>query len=305
MIVLRALGNAEIETGLATLTPSQEIVFAAALYLILERRNHISRKHLAHLLWPRVADKARAHRLRQTIHQLKKIGFEVTADRNRVQCSARDPRSDVAEFAETSADTLATCSSLEFLPGYNPTFSDVFRDWVDAQREEVHAFLARRLVAELNAARTKGDWLTCDRFARQCRKLDPFNESAVLAQAEASAMRGAKTQAIETLDRYLADVGSDDPNLRLSASVLRRRITERIPERTPMTVRECAFVGRDREVEMLTLQLLAARSGTGGARLVRGEAGIGKSRLTSELIKFAGLEGIQTSRTACRRSDID
>ena len=305
MIMLRALGNAEIDTGAATLTPSQEMVFAAALYLVLERGKHVSRKRLSSLLWPRVAEKARAHRLRQTIHQLKKVGFEVTADRDRVQCSAHDPRSDIAEFAETSADTLATCLSLEFLPGYNPTFSDVFRDWVDARREETHTLVARRLVAELNAARTKGDWLNCDRLARQCRKLEPFNESAVLAQAEASAMRGAKAQAIETLDQYLTDVGSDNPNLRLSAAVLRRRITERIPERAPLAVRECAFVGRDREVETLTLQLLAARHGTGGARLVRGEAGIGKSRLTSELIKFAVLEGIQTSRTACRRSDID
>jgi DNA-binding SARP family transcriptional activator/tetratricopeptide (TPR) repeat protein len=305
MIVLRALGNAEIDTGVATLTPSQEMVFAAALYLILERGKSVSRKLLASLLWPLVAEKARAHRLRQTILQLKKVGFIVTADRNNLQCSPRDPNSDIAELAGTGADALATNASLEFLPGYSPAFSDAFRDWVDGQREETHALVTRRLVTELNTARTKGDWLTCDKFARQCLKLDPFNESAVLAQAEASAMRGAKTQAIQILDRYLGDVGSENPNLSVSASVLRRRITDRIPERTAITVRESAFVGRDLEMETLTLELLAARHGRGGARLVRGEAGIGKSRLGAELIKFAMLEGVQTSRTACRRSDVD
>jgi len=305
MIVLRALGNAEIDTGVATLTPSQEIVFAAALYLILERGKSVSRKRLASLLWPRVDEKARAHRLRQTILQLKKVGFIMTADRNSLQCSRHDPRSDIADLAGTCADALATPASLEFLPGYSPTFSDAFRDWVDAQREETHALVTRRLVTELNSARTRGDWVTCDRFARQCLKLDPFNESAVLAQAEASAMRGGKTQAIQILDRYLVDVGSDNHNLRLPASVLRRRITDRIPERAPITVRECAFVGRDREMEALISELLAARHGRGGARLVRGEAGIGKSRLASELIKFAMLEGVQTSRTTCRRSDVD
>jgi DNA-binding SARP family transcriptional activator/tetratricopeptide (TPR) repeat protein len=281
------------------------MVFAAALYLILERGKSVSRKLLASLLWPLVAEKARAHRLRQTILQLKKVGFIVTADRNNLQCSPRDPNSDIAELAGTGADALATNASLEFLPGYSPAFSDAFRDWVDGQREETHALVTRRLVTELNTARTKGDWLTCDKFARQCLKLDPFNESAVLAQAEASAMRGAKTQAIQILDRYLGDVGSENPNLSVSASVLRRRITDRIPERTAITVRESAFVGRDLEMETLTLELLAARHGRGGARLVRGEAGIGKSRLGSELIKFAMLEGVQTSRTACRRSDVD
>ncbi len=305
MIVLRALGNAEIDTGVATLTPAQEMVFAAALYLILERGKSVSRKRLATLLWPRVAEKARAHRLRQTILQLKKVGFVVTADRNTLQCPPHDPPSDIAEVAGIGADALAMNASLEFLPGYSPAFSDGFRDWVDGQREETHALVTRRLVTELNSARTKGDWLSCDKFARQCLKLDPFNESAVLAQAEASAMRGAKTQAIQILDRYLLDVGSDNPNLRLSASVLRRRITDRIPERTAITVREPPFVGRDPEMETLTLELLAARRGRGGARLVRGEAGIGKSRLGSELIKFAMLEGVQTSRTTCRRSDVD
>ena len=58
MIVLRALGNAEIETAVTTLTPSQEIVFAAALYLVLERGKRVSRARLASLLWPRVAEKA-------------------------------------------------------------------------------------------------------------------------------------------------------------------------------------------------------------------------------------------------------
>lgn len=305
MIVLRALGNAEIDTGLAKLTPSQEMVFAAALYLILERGKNVSRQHLASLLWPQVAEKARSHRLRQTILQLKKVGFTVTADRNNLEYSREDHRSDVAEVTGTAADMLAADASLGFMPGYSPTFSESFRDWVDGQREEANAHMTRRLVTELNAARTKGDWVACDRFARQCLKLDPLNESAVLAQAEASAMRGAKTQAVEILDRYLVEVGSDNPDLKLSASVLRRRITDRIPERAPITVRETAFVGRDLEIEALTAGLLAAHRGRGGAYLVRGEAGIGKSRLASELIKFATLEGIQTSRTTCRRSDVD
>src|SRR5450756_415699 len=206
MIVLRALGNAEIDTGVATLTPSQEMVFAAALYLILERGKSVSRKRLASLLWPRVAEKARAHRLRQTILQLKKVGFVVTADRNTLQCPPHDPPSDIAEVAGIGADALAMNASLEFLPGYSPAFSDGFRDWVDGQREETHALVTRRLVTELNSARTKGDWLSCDKFARQCLKLDPFNESAVLAQAEASAMRGAKTQACLL---YTSDAADD------------------------------------------------------------------------------------------------
>ena len=99
MTMLRALGSAEIETGVTTLTPSQGILFAAALYLILERGRPVSRARLASILWPLVAEEGRAHRLRQTILRLKKVGFVVTADRNTLQCSR--------------ARSTATCGSLE------------------------------------------------------------------------------------------------------------------------------------------------------------------------------------------------
>ena len=95
VIVLRALGTAEIETPVTTLTPSQEIVFAAALYLILDGKR-VSRAQLASLLWPRVLEKRRAHRLRQTIFQLRRVGFDVAADRDSLRCSSPLPRTRTA-----------------------------------------------------------------------------------------------------------------------------------------------------------------------------------------------------------------
>src|SRR6266550_9219300 len=106
MIVLRALGNAEIDTGVATLTPSQAMVFAAALYLILERGKHVSRRRLASILWPRVAEKARAHRLRQTIHQMKKLGIPLEADRDTVKLFKHELRSDIDELAAPDSFVL-------------------------------------------------------------------------------------------------------------------------------------------------------------------------------------------------------
>ena len=55
MIELHSLGTAEINTGSTTITPSQTIVFAACLYLIMERGKPVSRATLASLLWPRAA----------------------------------------------------------------------------------------------------------------------------------------------------------------------------------------------------------------------------------------------------------
>jgi tetratricopeptide (TPR) repeat protein len=118
-------------------------------------------------------------------------------------------------------------------------------------------------------------------------------------------MRGGKVTAVAILDQYLADVGTQNPDLRLSASVLRRRITDGFAERGAIEIREPAFVGREQEMKTLVTRLLAARRRDGEACLIEGDAGIGKSRLASELMKYAVLEGVQAIRTSCRRSDLD
>lgn len=305
MIVLRALGTAEIDTGVTTLTPSQEIVFAAALYLILERGKRVSRARLASLLWPQVPEKARAHRLRQTILQLKKLGVMPKADRDNLQLSQHDARSDVDDLAASDTAPVMTLDSLEFLPGYNPRLSESLRDWVDSRRDEVHAAATRLLVHELERSRLQADWSGVEAIASKCLVLDGYNESAVLAQAEAAAMRGGKQKAVAILDRYIAEVGVSQPDLKLPAALLRRRVVERIPDSPGVLNAEPPFVGREIEMERLTRSFERARSRHGCATLIVGEPGIGKSRLTAELGLFAELQGAQVQRVTCRRADVD
>lgn len=305
MIKLRALGNAEIETSVTTLTPSQEIVFAAALYLILQRGQRVSRTRLASLLWPRVPEKVAAHRLRQTILQLKKLGITFQADRCYLQLLEDDVRSDVDLLLREDAIVTSDSPSWEFMPGYSPRCSEYLRDWVDAKREEIHRSITRVLIRDLEQARHKGDWIGVEKLSSRCLALDPFNEVAVLAQAEATAMRGGKIRAIEILDRYIEDVGGARAELRLPASILRRRVSERFPDKAPLQNGDPPFVGREVEMELLTARLEAAKGGKGAGVLLTGEAGIGKSRLSEELARFAALQGAQLQRATCRRTDLD
>ncbi|MEO8909995.1 MAG: AAA family ATPase [Gemmatimonadaceae bacterium] len=305
MIVLRTLGTAEIDTGIVTITPSQEMVFAAALYLTLERGNRVSRKHLASLLWPRVGEKARGHRLRQTIHQLKKLGVLVTADRDNLYLSAHGVRSDADILPSADPLDVVTQQSLEFLPGYSPRFSESLRDWVDSKRDLAHAAATAVLVRELERHRLQGDWATVEKLAAKCLSLDEFNETAVLAQAEAAAMRGGKLKAVSILDRYIAEVGISQTDLRLPATLLRRRVVERIPERPALLNVDPPFVGREPEMEVLTKKFNDARNGKGGGVLLIGEPGVGKTRLSTELARFAELQGARVQRATCRRADID
>jgi DNA-binding SARP family transcriptional activator len=305
MIVLRALGTAEIDTGVTTLTPSQEIVFAAALYLILERGKRVSRARLASLLWPRVPEKARSHRLRQTILQLKKLGIMVRADRDNLQLSRYDARTDLDDLSAPDPAPVLRHDSLEFLPGYNPRLSESLRDWVDSKRDEVHAAATRILVHELERLRLQADWLSVENTAAKCLSLDGYNETAVLAQAEAAAMRGGKRKAVSILDRYIAEVGVGQTDLKLPATLLRRRVVERIPDSPTLLNADPPFVGREIEMAALTRSFVRARTGHGSGTLIVGDPGIGKSRLTGELGRFADLQGAHVQRVTCRRADVD
>jgi DNA-binding SARP family transcriptional activator/tetratricopeptide (TPR) repeat protein len=305
VIVLRALGNAEIDTGVATLTPSQEIVFAAALYLILERGKRASRTGLASLLWPGVAEKLRAHRLRQTILQLKKLGFLLQADRGTIQLGKDDSRSDVDDASQSEATLVENNESFDFLPGYNPGFSEQFREWVDAKRSEVHSASTKILVHGLERARLQADWSSVEKIAAKCLALDGFNEVAVLAMAEAAAMRGGKRKAVAILDHYISEVGGGASELRLPATILRRRVVERIPDRPALLNTDPPFVGREIEMQTLSRKFEQARVGNGSATLLVGDPGIGKTRLSAELARFAELQGARVQRATCRRADLD
>src|SRR5947209_4155634 len=145
MIELRALGSAEIHTDSTTITPSQEIVFAAALYMIMERGKKISRSRLASLLWPRVAQKDQTHRFRQTVYQLKKLGVQLRSDRNVVEFADVGVRTDFDDVSMFKIRVPTQNDLLEFLPGYAPNLSDEFQDWLDRVRETVHSTLTRTL----------------------------------------------------------------------------------------------------------------------------------------------------------------
>jgi DNA-binding SARP family transcriptional activator/tetratricopeptide (TPR) repeat protein len=305
MIALRALGTAEIDTGVSTITPSQEIVFAAALYLILERGNRVSRTQLASLLWPAVPERARAHRLRQTILQLKKLGLTIKADRDNLALPEREVRSDSDSLSNAAGIKALDKQSLAFLPGYCPRFSEPMRDWVDSKRSAAHAAATRILIRDMEHSRSQADWPAVERMAAKCLSLDEYNESAVLARAEAAAMRGGKREAVSILDRYISDVGGGQTELRLPATLLRRRVLERIPDRPPVLNGDTPFVGREAEMEVLTESFVRAHAGAGSATLIIGEPGIGKSRLSAELGRFAELQGAAVQRATCRRTDID
>jgi DNA-binding SARP family transcriptional activator/tetratricopeptide (TPR) repeat protein len=302
MVRLKALGQSAIEVGEVRIGPEQPYLFAIALYLIVERGKRISREALVDLIWPNVADEKHARqRFRQALLRLRESGLPVIGENGTLLLEKGSASTDFDSLS--SPDTFHPGQSLEFLPHYAPRISRRFLDWVETQRSRIHANVQRIFLARMQQARTRGDWAEIEALAAECLRLDPYNEEAVMAQAECAAMRGSKREALSILDSYMEALGTHAGTIGLPAKILRTRIAERLGDQRYAMISEQHFVGRESSMELLQSLLREAQRGAGSAAFIWGEPGIGKSRLVQELTQLAELEGARVVSTKCHPTD--
>lgn len=307
MIRLHTLGECIIEVGGERLTPDSDALFAALVYLAYERGRIVPRARLAELIWPRLSvDRAR-HCLRQLLYRMRLAGIELETDRD----GLRIPEAKLAPtfaagpsierfVADRAAGTLLIGS---FLPNYAPACSEEFSEWLERTRSRMETRVRRVLLDVVNAQRMRADWPEVEAAASELLMLDPLNEEATFAQAEAAAMSGSKSRALRILDRYKEELGDERPDLQLPATVLRRRIAERFPSPRYGESAEQCFVGRGEIMAVLTTALMRARRREGGAFLVHGPPGIGKSRVAQELATIAALQAVRVVPVVCNEAD--
>jgi DNA-binding SARP family transcriptional activator len=294
MIRVRSLGQSAIEIRRTAIQPDASVVFATLLILCVERGRRVERETLGTLLWPREAVPRRRHNLRQVLYKLRRLGVDM-----RDNASLSLPKSavwlDFEDDPENGGDDaisqFSTVTSVEFMPGYAPRFSKPFAVWLDALHERVQSGLRRRLVGAMSDARRGGRWEEVERLARHCLGLDPLNEEATLALAEATALSGAKSKAVALLDAYVAELGPNATDVRVPATILRRRISERMAPRPLDSPFHVQLVGREEIVRALTSAVDDARNGRPSTHVVWGIPGIGKSRVLDEMKRIAVLMG--------------
>ncbi|MFY7920973.1 MAG: AAA family ATPase [Gemmatimonas sp.] len=305
-ITLKTLGDARIVIGSQQLTMHSALLCMLVLRLAYSPQAAVRRDQLLRELWPDQEDARQRGNLRQALYKLRGMGFR-TAIRGDMVCldSTQLQRTfaltPTVELFERDV-TRGTEPYGLFLPGITAPTPEL-REWLDQTREELHGAIRRVLVEVLRARRERADWSGMHLVARWLLQLDPLNEDGTLGLAECVAMTGSKAEAVGILDRYLADLGTGTGDIRLPASVLRKRFVEPpVRRRSVALVTDKHFVGRDTELSELTMSLRRARWHDGSAVLMHGPPGIGKSRLMGEVLKVAQLEGYHDVVVECRES---
>jgi hypothetical protein len=296
VVQCRVLGGAEIYTDAARLTPESELQFGLTLYLCANAGRGLLRDEVARIFWPEQPSEPARHCLRQALYRLRTLGVPV---RGGARLAMLDEQHVEADYAPLIADgappgAFAQLRDVSVLPGYSPGFSRLFAEWIEVFRGEVAGGVRRGLVRAIADARARGRYSLVEELARRCLALDPLNEEATLALAEATALAGSKLEAVRMIERYMDEIGPGQGELRLAPALLRRRVSEVLVERRQSQgVGELPLIGRDDDVERVVLCMGAALRGDSTAYAVTGESGIGKTRLALHCSRIGQLHGAQ------------
>ena len=308
-LVFQTLGAARLMLGDDRIVPSTGTLFALLVRVAYSSEYRHSRDDLLTALWPGQSLARQRGNLRQTLYKARSMGINVSLMGD---CVCLDPRQVVTTFSLSHTTTLFDRDVVRgnepfgvFLPSFVAPWPD-YQEWVDAQRATVHAAVRRVLVELLRTRRERADWSGAEALARWLLQFDPLHEEATLTLAECTMLAGSKAEAVAIIDRYLAEIGPSAGDIRLPATLLRKRFTEPPSKKRPSFVpTERHFVGRTSELANLTMAMRRARWHDGSAVMVEGYAGIGKTRLTNELSKVSTIEGFREIRVECRDGDVN
>jgi DNA-binding SARP family transcriptional activator/tetratricopeptide (TPR) repeat protein len=290
VLQVRLLGRVAAEREGEQLSLSPPI--GRLLAVLALRPGPHDRETVAALLWPGTAGSAARANLRTAVWALRKaVGDDaLIASRAAVGLCPEAVTVDLADCrrraAAGDAAAAATLCHSELLAGY-------VEDWAETARRQQRTELAETLAAQSAAAERDGDAAAAARWSRLRCELDPLNEAAyadlVRQLAAAGDRAGALVAGREVTARLREELGVQ-PGPLLRATLAETRGPGSAPLPAGLAPASPLF-GRAAELRTLMAAWTAARAGHGRVVLITGEAGIGKTRLVSELARRADNAG--------------
>jgi DNA-binding SARP family transcriptional activator len=290
--VVRGVGGGQ------SLSPTQELLLLAVWG---HERTGVSRRRAIWLLWEEDDDATARHRLSQLLSQLRMrlglgsdflAGEDVLRADDLVTSDLVDFRSalrtgDIATAVELEAKGFAT--HMRRAPG--PEYDH----WLQGKRAGLRRDLRSACLRAWDEGRSAGDWRAALEAAEGLQAVEPSAEAALRRIIEARAMLGCPDEAERAIEDFLA--------LRPDGYALETETLTQLDRARNMMVREChprgsgpddlPLVGRSAALDTARQVLRRVTAGEFAFLLIRGDAGVGKTRLLEEVRREARLLGVR------------
>ena len=205
--------------------------------------------------------------------------------------------------------SAAACQRGDFLAGFSLGDAPDFDDWAAIQREVWHRRMGLILdrLSEIQFA--QGEFSGATETASHWIALDPLNEIAYRRKMRAHFAAGERGQALETFEAcrtiLAAELGIEpEPDTGALAERIRTQVSfvhpyvRKVTPQSQLADTSVAFLGnlfagRNSEYQMLVNCYERAAEGLPQLVVLRGEVGIGKTRLSRKFIHWATRQGAE------------
>ena len=273
-------------------------------YLALEPGPH-GREELATLLWGESSDADARASLRQALKHLRDaLGPHLDAERSSVSL-AGEIACDIANFRQAAHEDPAAAARFDIphaLTGFSVRHAPAFDEWLERARSQLLREYQEVLAALGRDAIARHAWREALQVADRWLAADSLSEPAIRLAVEASWLAGDRRAALSRFAdyrRHLERETGDVPGRELLGLV--RRV-EADGGETPAAnaatdwyadppALQAALVERDTEWRTLAAAWRGLESGSGGIVMVDGEAGVGKTRLADEFLRWLVADG--------------
>ncbi len=308
---IRLFGHASISVaGVPLKFAKRSTTLAMLACVLLKRGRPVPRESLAYLLFPEMDEHAAVAELRRYLYLANKALPARAADpwllldAETVAWNARAKAFvDVLEFERLSERAETQGEAIELYAG--DLLEDVYDDWVLEERERLRSRYLAVLNESLDRHRANREFTAAISYANRVLAADPWREDTMRTLVALRYESGDTAGALAEFDRFarrLRDELAIAPmpeTIALRQSILRNEsVPGSLQPVVPLEGRDARraalvlpFVGRDRESSKLRAAWTRAARGAGALVMISGEAGVGKTRLMSELARVVQAEG--------------
>ena len=321
MLTVHLLGPPEIRYDNKTLSFPTSKAFALLIYLIVENKSQL-REKLAAIFWPE-SDRRHAYSaLRSTIRylrqalesadcpeenflQIKRQSLEFISnnrldfDLDRVEQKYQLASSPGVPDLDSLRETVQIVRG-DFLDGFSLGDAPKFDDWINLQREFWHRRVSLIFDRLTRVQMGGGDYLSAAEILDRWLAHDPWNEAVYRRKIRLHYLRGERAAALETYQSCQETLSAE---LGLEPAPATVKLVEMVRKQPPKSRRafwvgssvrdifRVPLVGRSQEhARFSALYHALDESGVQGV-LLTGQAGVGKSFLSTAFLEWAKTQG--------------
>lgn len=272
-------------------------------YLILHRDAPQARKHLAFLFWPDTSEEQALTNLRNLLHKLRQALPEpdrfLLSDMHTVQWHPQAAcRLDVEVFTALAQSDLAVDLEQAANLYHGELLPSCYDDWIIPERERLQQMLMEALEKIIRQKETARAYAEALGYAKRLLGCDPLREETYRLLMRLYALNDDRAAAMHVYHTCATSLQRElgvAPGPATQQAYEKLIHLDKLPA-APARIQSAIFPLVGREAEWGLCQSLWQASPAARLRLVliKGEAGIGKTRLAEELIGWANRQGVTT-----------